>query len=216
LNRRMRATVIVLAVALVCLVSGCGAATEDPRNVFTGDRTIQLARAVAAGDRDRIDDLIDRGAEVDARGTDGTSLVQWAVEARSLDGLDALLDHDADPEQEGRKDEPAPYSSAAWEADPRFLRALLDAGADPNAIDRLGENPLFNPARANEGGILLVLLKAEANPRHSNPRGDTFQEYYFGFPDNILNDRARSERKQIIEWLEAHDVPVVADADKFR
>lgn len=241
---------IVLAVALVCLVSGCGAAAKDPRDVFTGDRTVQLARAVAAGDRGRIDDLIDRGAKVDARGTDGTSLIQWAVEARSLDGLDALLDHDADPEQEGRKDEPAPYSTAAWEADPRFLRALLDAGADPdvqyreteatplfgaalnghrdnvitlldagadpNAIDRLGENPLFNPSRANEGGILLLLLEADANPEHRNPRGDTFQDYYFGFPDDVLNDRARSERKQIIAWLEAHDVKVVADADKFR
>ncbi len=246
----MRATVIVLAAALVCLASGCSAMTEDPRDVFTGDRTVQLARAVAAGDRDRFDDLIDNGAEVDARGTDGTSLVQWAVESRSLAGLDALLDHDADPEQKGRRDEPAPYSTATWEADPRFLRALLeagadpdvryrqtevtplfgaalnghrdnvttllDAGADPDAVDRLGENPLFNPARANQGEIVLILLKAGANPKHKNPRGDTFQDYYFGFPANVLNDRARSERKQIIEWLEAHDIEVVADADQFR
>ncbi|WP_152362626.1 ankyrin repeat domain-containing protein [Microlunatus speluncae] len=246
----MRATVIVVAVAVACLISGCGAVTEDPRDVFTGDRTVELARAVTAGDRARIDDLIDRDADVDDRGTDGTSLLQWAVDSRSLTGLEALLDHDADPEQEGRKDEPAPYYAAAWEPDRRFLQALLDAGADPdvryretgstpiftaalhghrdnvqtlldagadpNVIDRLGENPLFNPARANQGGILLQLLRAEADPRLENPRGDTFQDYYFGFQANVLNDRARAERKEIIDWLEDHDVPVVADADQFR
>lgn len=57
---------------------------------------------------------------------------------------------------------------------------------------------------------------AGANPKLENPRGDTFQDYYFSFPANILNDRARSERKQIIEWLESHDIEVVADADQFR
>ncbi len=182
----MRATVLVVAVALACLVAGCGAATEDPRDVFTADRTVELARAVSAGDRDRIDDLIDRGAKVEDRGTDGTSLLQWAVENRSLAGLEALLDHDADPEQEGRKDEPAPYSTAAWEADPRFLQTLLDAGADPDVRYReTGSTPIFGAALN-------------------------------GHRVNVLNDRARTERKEIIDWLEDNDVPVVADADQFR
>lgn len=241
---------IVFVVLLACLAAGCGASRKDPRDVFRDDRTVELARAVAAGDRARIAELVDRGAKVDASGTDGTTLIQWAVDTRSLAGLRALLDHGADPEQQGRAGEPAPYATAKWEPDAQYLRALLDAGADPdvrydgtgetaifgpamqgfrdnvavlleagadpNALDRQGEHSLFGPARTNQGAVLLMLLEAGADPRRRGPTGATFQDFYFSYGAGTLNDRSRSERRQIIEWLEAHDVAVVPEADQFR
>ena len=88
---------------------------------------------------------------------------------------------------------------------------LLDAGADPNRADRNGDTPLHVAGRTNGGAAILALLRKGARPQAENSRGATFQSEYFGFPANLLNDRARAERREIIAWLKAHGVPLEAN-----
>ena len=88
---------------------------------------------------------------------------------------------------------------------------LLDAGADPNRADRNGDTPLHVAGRTNGGAAVLALLRKGARPQAENSRGATFQSEYFGFPANLLNDRARAERREIIAWLKAHGVPLEAN-----
>ena len=88
---------------------------------------------------------------------------------------------------------------------------LLDAGADPNIADRNGDTPLHIAGRTNGGAAILALLRKGARPQAENARGATFQSEYFGFPANLLNDRARAERREIVAWLKANGVPLEAD-----
>lgn len=88
---------------------------------------------------------------------------------------------------------------------------LLDAGADPNRADRNGDTPLHVAGRTNGGAAILALLRKGARPQVENSRGATFQSEYFGFPANLLNDRARAERREIIAWLKSHGVPLEAN-----
>lgn len=51
-------------------------------------------------------------------------------------------------------------------------RALLDAGADPNGADEIGDTPLIHAARKNSVAISEVLLSRGANPLQKNHAGD--------------------------------------------
>jgi hypothetical protein len=68
--------------------------------------------------------------------------------------------------------------------------------------------------RTNAGGFLLTLLRRGADPRATNSGGATFQDYYFGYDEQVLNDRARAERREIAAWLVANGVPLHPDAPR--
>lgn len=56
---------------------------------------------------------------------------------------------------------------------PAVLRALLKAGADPNAVDKRGETPIFYQAGADDPARVAELLAAGAEVNAVNKRGET-------------------------------------------
>lgn len=80
-----------------------------------------------------------------------------------------------------RRQQPLHYAvdggpgAAHW--DPRAqaatIRALIDAGADPNAIDMGGVTPLHRAVRNRCAAAVEVLLELGADPRRKNASGST-------------------------------------------
>jgi ankyrin repeat protein len=88
------------------------------------------------------------------------------------------------------------------------FRALLAAGADPNATDRTGNTPLHQAAKINQSRRVLELLKAGANPSAANGMGATFQYFFFRPRDELLTLEARRGRDAVRNWLRTHHIPI--------
>jgi len=66
--------------------------------MFPGDRQAQaLALAAAAGDIERIDKLVARGANVNAVGTRGITLPTWVIQHPNINGFRRLMELGTDP-----------------------------------------------------------------------------------------------------------------------
>ena len=57
---------------------------------------------------------------------------------------------------------------AAREGNVPQVAALLQAGADPNAVDKYGETALMEAAKEGHADVARVLLKAGADPNAAN------------------------------------------------
>ena len=55
----------------------------------------------------------------------------------------------------------------------QLLSALLEAGMDPNQVDKYGNTPLYWAAFKGYTKIVELLLKAGADPKHVNNNGNT-------------------------------------------
>ncbi len=82
--------------------------------------------------------------------------------------------------------------TAARNGDAEFVRYLLGRGADPRAVDDLGDTPLDN---ASSEDAAIVLLDAGADPNRKPGYGNTFAE----------NARLY-DHKRVLAWLVAHSV----------
>lgn len=168
---------VALLVGLVWLVgaglTAFGAQAAAEHYYDGGDPAeLALAHAVAAGDAPRIARLVSAGADPDAVGTDYITMAQWAIEAHSPDGLRALLAAGALRDRLGRAGR-APLHDAARLDDPRYVKILLDAGADPDVrTARPRTTPLREACLASAPATLQALEAGGANLDAADVAGD--------------------------------------------
>lgn len=127
----------------------------------------------------------------------GTRSLKWWI-AWISESLNAI-----DPES-GR----TPLMTALIAEKPKHVRILLEAGAQPNLTDGVGNSALHVAAQINEPWHVLAMLKAGANPRLRNAQGQTFQRYLFMTPDKLLNSKTRDGMTAVINWLVANGIEV--------
>lgn len=172
----MRCVRRLLGVLLVLAVAACtpGIRPEhDASAYFSEEGDLELAAAVAEGDREAVSDLVASGADPDARGTDDRTMLDWAMTARSLDGLVALLEAGADPDQIGYRGRAALHQAAELE-DPAFLEALVDAGADVDVVNpHTGTTALVDACVQTRAASLEALVAAGADVDAADPNGAT-------------------------------------------
>jgi uncharacterized protein len=156
---------------LACDTGGAG--SVDAAVVFPDPDVTPLAEAAADGDSARIRELVRAGADPNARGDKGTTLLQWALFNRSRAGLAALLAAGADaaaPDSSGA----TVMHYAAMANDPAYLEVLLAHRADPNVPHAVtGDTPLMSALMGNRETQFRALLDAGANPNLANHFGNT-------------------------------------------
>lgn len=248
---RYRAVALVLAAAL--LLSGCGffnvRPQPKPTDFFPDPGLHELAEAVRADDGERISAALTGGASPNATGTDGWTILQWAVTENSIaatgllleagadpnmagergdtpmhaaasstniEHLRLLLEHGGDPNVQGEITGATPLATSLVNTNDEVFHLLLEVGADPTIANNLGAGPLHTAARTNKGWAILILLEAGADPVQADSGDRTFQDLYWSYNPEILNDRARQERRDIIAWLEARGYEVSPEAEEFR
>jgi hypothetical protein len=107
---------------------------------FSDEKVIRLARAACRGDVSSVEDLLKQGIGPDSLSDDRSmSVLGWAMNCLSPEGMESLLKGGADPNMRLIQRTPdGDYSftavtKAAYSFDPRLLKVLLQYGGDPNA-----------------------------------------------------------------------------------
>ncbi len=117
--------------------------------------------------------IFDFGIELDinAEDNDGNTPLVNATSYNSKNIAKLLIKNGADPNIHG--DVPPLYYTSQYPDNYELVKLLIEKGANVNAIDDLGETPLF--AASNRGGIdnVKLLLDSGANTKIKNNNGET-------------------------------------------
>lgn len=151
--------------------------------------------------------LLDSGANAAAPGIDGKTAMHLAATVDDPSFLRVLLDRGVSPNLINPETGRTPLAETAYGEHLEHARLLLQAGADPNAADLMGNTPLHVAAKTGKGALVLALLDANADPRAMNQQGATFDRYFFMGNESTLSAEARREREEVRAWLRSRGVP---------
>jgi len=150
-----------------------------------GDAPLHVALTVRRGavECDLAEVLIDAGAQVDARNTDGDTPLMllckyqggslnliWQEEAVRIGKLMLLKGADVNS-RSAKGMTPLMIASDSWNAP--MVRLLLDTGANLNVTDNKGETPLMIASRRGSGDVVQLILDRGANVNATDNEGWT-------------------------------------------
>jgi ankyrin repeat protein len=151
---------------------------ETPKGVsFDPQLTQELIEELNKKDWDDIDaskvqDLIKRGADVEAKSNYGQTPLHWASERNYIERAKLLLERGADLEAKDN-DGWTPLHLASANNYIELAKLLLDAGADVKAKDNDGWTPLYVASARNHIEIAKFLLERGADVRAKDNTGET-------------------------------------------
>lgn len=153
------------------IVGGCAARTSAASKSHAGqgaeDLTMasgqdaDLLRAAADGNVFKVRDLLDAGANINARTANGSTPLQGALYYGWPQTAELLISRGANIN--ARTDQGVtPLHQAAWSDLPQICRLLLSRGADPNARTNQGVTPLMWAANRGYADVATVLIEGGA------------------------------------------------------
>ena len=145
---------------IVSLLLNAGAKVDDPNN----EGVTPLLRASEKPNAAVLRSLVEAGADVNVRGKDRySSLMRAAAAGADAGSIRVLLDGKADVNAEDDQNRSAILLlTSRQDADPEALTVLIEAGANPNAIDASLMTPLMEACKQKNAAAVDVLLKAGA------------------------------------------------------
>ncbi len=163
---------LMLLACAACARQGTSA-PMDTAKTFHDSASAVLADAVKAGDAARIKELVAGGANPNAQGEKGLTVLQWAMLNQSRDGFDALLAAGADPARGNDNGVTAVHLAAMADTD-YYLRKLLEKGVSPDTPNTVtGATPLMAALMAERADHADALLKAGATIAAADRQGNT-------------------------------------------
>jgi ankyrin repeat protein len=163
---------LVLATGLLLLCSGgCGKQEEEPAaaaepNVLNGGFPVAeppLSHAVIAGDVARIKEIIDAGADVNAKDAlDRTPLHLAAFHGRT-EVIDLLIAHGADVNARDLAATPPLHAAVIAGKQGAAVQMLLDRRADLHAINEKGQTALHLAAATGQPKLTKFLIERGAD-----------------------------------------------------
>tara|TARA_B100000683_G_scaffold276514_1_gene330797 strand:+ start:807 stop:1688 length:882 start_codon:yes stop_codon:yes gene_type:complete len=174
----MKRTQGILLILFLVFLTSCASRNPESlplyamsvREMFPGDmKTQALALAAADGDIERMDRLVARGADVNARGTRGVTLPTWVIQHPNKAGFKHLMELGADPNIHWDNGKTLLHWIAYVTDDIgiEYLQMALDiGGGDPN-VERPSngkrpiQNILLQRRYRNDAFVLLYNVGAE-------------------------------------------------------
>jgi ankyrin repeat protein len=130
---------------------------------------VGVLEAAALGDVQRLD-----GADLNVRGGDGFTPLHLAAFFGGADAVKAILATGADPDADAENIfKVRPIHSASAVRDHASVRALLEAGANPNVKQQAGYTPLHTAAHNNDAALAQLLLDHGADTSLTTDDGQT-------------------------------------------
>jgi len=182
---------------------------------FKDVKTVALAKAACKGDIETMARLIKQGADPNAKDVKNSiNVLGWAIECEDVEGIEALLKAEADPNTRLIRIGPggAPYSytpvcRAAEMYNPKMLKMLLKYKGDPNAVFGGGNSALWVAFTAGafqeqpgwDNYYSLLNAGVDINRRY---RGETIAETASGHYAKIaeLLERGYNNRLDHLGW----------------
>ncbi|MBE33769.1 hypothetical protein CL647_06800, partial [bacterium] len=121
----------------------------------------QLLEAAESGDISEVKNLLDRGADVDAKGRYGWTALYLATKYNHVKTVQLLLNSEADVNARNNNGSTALHR-AVYENNVKIVQLLLDNRADVNARNKYGSTALFR-ATFRDVKIVKALVQAEAD-----------------------------------------------------
>lgn len=122
-------------------------------------------------DAPKMQALLDKGLDPNTRlGPPATSefLLWRAVKLRRTDTVRLLLSRGAKPDERSSVFHKTSLFQAAYDGSRDICILLLDHGADPNALDNYGNNPLREAILGKQPAIVDLLLERGSRPQQTN------------------------------------------------
>ena len=132
---------------------------------------LPLTQAVKAGDLRKVRSLLDQKMDVNARSTDGSTALLWAVHGNHEVAADLLIlaGADANISNDYRM---TPLSLACTNANAGMVARLLKAGANPDTRIATGEPPIMTCAATGNAHAVRALLAHGANVNAAEPQNN--------------------------------------------
>lgn len=146
----------------------------DPDRVTADDDLNQrLVAAAANGNTPRVIELLQKGADANARGARGRTPVMAAAYGNHIETVEALIERGADVNlRDNLLNNPFLYAGAEGLLD--ILKLAVQAGADPKLTNRFGGTALIPAAeRGHVEVVKYLLMKTNIDVNHVNNLGWT-------------------------------------------
>lgn len=130
-----------------------------PDTALGGEATTVMAAAFT-GAADVVEDLVERGADVDARDESGYTALMYAANAGELPSVECLLDYGADVNARDAE-QSTPLMFAAQHGHDEVVRRLLAAGADVKARGDHGRTALDFASANGHAATARILEEPE-------------------------------------------------------
>ena len=170
-----------------------------------GDRDVTLLQwAILNRQQETFAALLDAGANPSIAGLGQHSAWHTAARADSPVFLEALLQRDKRIDLPHAATAETPLASAVTAGYRDNVDLLLTAGADIDAVDRMGNTALHAAGKTGDASLALLLLEAGARSDLRNDQDRTFDHYLFLMDTEFLTTHARSEMEKVRALLPAH------------